>query len=467
VSTVLQRLGGALEREAPSWDIRPVPIGERRLSGLDQAVLWCSLSLGFLVLVTGTLLVPALGLRDALLAIVVGSVVGCLPLALVAVAGAREGVPGMVLFRPVLGLRGSYVPSVLNVVQLVGWTAVEYWAMGRVAEAVSERVFGFGAYPLWLVLAAVVCTLLALGGPVIVVRRWLERFGVYLVLGAAIWMTWGVLTSADVGALWRRPGAGGLPFWLAVDLVIAMPISWLPLVADYSRLARPGAGTFRGTYLGYLAGNVWFYALGGLLVLGAGASADVTGMGVAVAGLTAGVAVLVALLVVETDEAFADVYSAAVSSQNVVPRASQRTLILGVSGVAFVLAWFLSMDAYELFLFLIGSVFVPLFGVFAAHYFVVQRGRYDPASLFEQGGKYWFRGGVNPRALVPWTGGFALYHWCAPIGPDWWVEVVGSVFRGIGLPFPLLDSALGASLPSFVVAFAISLVVLRRRAAAP
>jgi putative hydroxymethylpyrimidine transporter CytX len=462
MGSVLERLGGILEREAPSWGVRPVPVGDRRLSGLDQAVLWGSLSLGFLVLVAGTLLVPALGLRDALLAIAVGSVVGCVPLGLVAVAGAREGAPGMVLFRPALGLRGSYVPSVLNVVQLVGWTAVEYWAMGHVAEAVSRRLFGFGAYPLWLSLAAVVCTLLALGGPVIVVRRWLERFGIYLVLAAAIWMTWGVFSSADVGRLWGRAGSGGLSFWLAVDLVIAMPISWLPLVADYSRLSRPGTRTFGGTYLGYLAGNVWFYGLGGLLVLGAGASADVTGVGVAVTELTAGIAVLVALLVVETDEAFADVYSAAISSQNIVPAASQRALILGVSVVAFVLAWFLSMDAYELFLFLIGSVFVPLFGVFAAHYFVLHRGRYEPGELFDRRGRYWFRGGVNPRALIPWALGFALYHWSAPVGPGWWVEAVGSTFRAVGLPFPLLDSALGASLPSFAVSFVVALLVLRR-----
>src|SRR5207253_4587330 len=120
LATVTRRLERVLHREAPSWGIRPVPAEYRRLRGLDFAVLWGDLSVGLLVLLTGALLVPALGFRSALLAIVVGSILGTIPLALVGLAGAREGVPGMVLFRPVLGLRGSYLPSVLNIVQLVG-----------------------------------------------------------------------------------------------------------------------------------------------------------------------------------------------------------------------------------------------------------------------------------------------------------------------------------------------------------
>lgn len=472
MATVLDRLERALEREAPAWGIDPVPPEHRRLSGLDLAVLWASLSLGFLVLVTGTLLVPALGLRDALLAIVAGSAVGCAPLALVAVAGKREGVPGMVLFRPLLGVRGSYLPTAMNVLQLVGWTAVEFWAMGQMANRMSVRLFGLDAYPLWLVLAALVCTALALGGPVLMVRRWLERFGIYVVLAAGAWITVGALGRADLGGLWSRPGQGGLPFWLAVDLVIAMPISWLPLVADYSRFARPDARAFAGTYWGYLLGNVWFYALGALLVLSAGAEPSVAGIAVAVAALTAGPLVLVALLAVETDEAFADVYSAAVSAQNVVPGADQRRLILLVAAVGLGLAWSLTMEAYQVFLFLIGSVFVPLFGVFAAHYFVLHRGRYGvgTSDALKDPGAAGGPAALRPLALLPWGVGFLLYHWSVPTGPAWWQEAVRTVFEGwFGLPFPLAGSALGASAPAFVAAFALGLLVLgpatRRRSA--
>src|SRR5712691_4630213 len=229
VTERLERALGALEREAPSWGIRPVPPGLRRFSGWDFGVLWGDLAIGLLVMLTGALLVPGLGLPRALLAIGVGSVIGCIPLALVGLAGAREGVPGMVLFRPVLGVRGSFLPSVLNIVQLVGWTGFEFWAMSLVANEMSARVFGFSSYWLWLVVVSVVCTALALGGPVLVVRQWLEKFGAWMVAGVSVWITYRVLAKASLASLWHRPGQGGLSFWLAVDLVVVMPVSWLPL----------------------------------------------------------------------------------------------------------------------------------------------------------------------------------------------------------------------------------------------
>src|SRR5919198_5327347 len=184
MATVNERLDRALEREAPTWGIRPVPEEHRRLGGLDFAVLWGDLAIGLLVILTGALLVPAMGLPAALLAIAVGSVVGCIPLALVGAAGAREGVPGMVLFRPVLGRRGSYFPTALNILTLVGWTGFELWAMSLVANQVVHL-----GYYAWLAIVAVVCTALALGGPIVVVRRWLERFGAWVIGGGGRWVT--------------------------------------------------------------------------------------------------------------------------------------------------------------------------------------------------------------------------------------------------------------------------------------
>src|SRR6266498_1621297 len=323
MSRLNERLERALEREAPSWGIRPVPADRRRLSGLDLAVLWGDLSVGLLVLLTGALLVPSLGFPTALLAIGVGSALGCIPLALVGLAGAREGLPGMVLFRPVLGIRGSYLPSVLNIAQLVGWTGFEFWAMSLVANRMVHLTYG-----VWLTIVAVVCTALALGGPILVIRRWLERFGAWVVGAVGLWITIRLVTTANLSNIWNASGKGGWPdhFWLAVDLVIAMPVSWLPLVADYNRFARRGVTGASGTYLGYAFGNAWFYALGALLVLGAGLPQFATpaDLATAISGLAGGAIVLLTLLVGETDEAFADIYSSAVSSQNLAPRVRQR-----------------------------------------------------------------------------------------------------------------------------------------------
>jgi NCS1 family nucleobase:cation symporter-1 len=466
MASVTERLEEVLEREAPVWGIRPVPPEHRRLSALDFGVLWGDLSIGLLVLLTGALLVPSLGLPKALLAIVVGSVAGSVPLALVGLAGAREGVPGMVLHRPVLGVRGSYLPSVLNIVQLIGWTGFEFWAMSSVADRMSLRLFHHSSYWAWLPVVVVLCTALALGGPILVVRRWLERFGAWVVAGVAAWITLRVLTTAHLGVIWHRPGSGGYPgsFWLAVDLVIAMPVSWLPLVADYNRFAKRGVSSAAGTFWGYALGNMWFYALGALLVLGAGLS-DTTpaGLGTAIATLAGGWVVLLALLVGETDEAFADIYSAAVSSQNLESRIPQRGAVVVVSAAGAALAVWLglrpavALGNYESFLFLLGSVFVPLFGVFVADYFVLGRRGLVEATLDRGGGTI---GRVNWRAMAAWVAGFLVYQWSVPTGPAGWQSAMQTLFaRLFHLPFPLAGSAAGASIPSFAAALALYLAL--------
>jgi NCS1 family nucleobase:cation symporter-1 len=464
MASVTRRLEDVIEREAPAWGIRPVRPALRTLSGVDLGVLWGDLSIGLLVMVSGALLVPALGLRQALLAIGIGSLIGTVPLALVGLAGAREGVPGMVLFRPVLGLRGSYLPSAINLVQLVGWTAFEFWAMGRVANAVARDAIGVDAPFLWLVAVAIVCTALALGGPILIVRRWLERFGIWVVAAVAVWITLRLLTAGDLGALWSRPGVGGLPFWAAVDLVIAMPVSWLPLVADFNRFARGERGSAAGTFWSYAAGNAWFYTLGALLVLTAGAAPDVLDIGTTIAATVGGGVVLLALLVGESDQAMANIYSSAMSLQNVRPNLPQRPLILvlGATGLAIAAVLSDAAGAFEVFLFLIGSVFVPLFGVFAADYFVLSRGRYGEHAMFDH-----VDGTIRWRALTPWAAGFVVYQWCVPTGPAWWIDGLERVVHGaLHLPFPLIGgSPFGASVPSFLVAFATTLLVLRRRAA--
>ncbi len=203
-------------------------------------------------------------------------------------------------------------------------------------------------------------------------------------------------------------------------------------------------------------GNAWFFTLGAMLVLVAGASPDAEGIGASIVSLAGGTLLLVVLLVGETDEAFANIYSSAVSLQNIFPRASQRSCVVGVGAAGFVLAATLSMDAYQYFLLLIGSVFVPLFGVFAADYFVLGNSRFDESELFEAGGRFWFRGGVRWSAIMPWLLGFVVYQWSVPTGPDWWTSTVREAAANLHLPFPLFGSALGASLPSFLVAFGLA-----------
>ncbi|MFP5351663.1 MAG: purine-cytosine permease family protein [Actinomycetota bacterium] len=442
--------------------VQPVPPGERHLSALDLGVLWGDLGVGLLVLVTGALLVPGLGFGMALVAIVAGSIIGVGMLTLMAVAGAQHGLPSMVLLRPVLGIRGSWLPTALNIVQLVGWTAVELWAMSYVADLISQEVFGFSARGVWLAIAALLCGGLALWGPVGVTRVWMERFGVWVVGAITIAVTIAVASSGELEEAIRSSGEGGWPtFGPALDLVIAMPISWFPLIADYTRYGRGPRAAFFGTFWGYLAANVWLYSLGALLVLTADATADPAGIALGIltlaGGSIAGVAFLVGLLAGETDEAFADIYSGAVSVRNILPRIPQRLLVVVITAIAAVLAALFTMALYESFLFLIGSVFVPLLGLVAADHFVRRRSRVEVRSL-DGAGAYWFAGGVRWGAMIPWLAGFLVYHWINPSPLEWWLKLNQSVF---GEPLSVSVPWLCASVPAFATAFLLGLLLPR------
>jgi nucleobase:cation symporter-1, NCS1 family len=423
--------GGRVEKTERTWGITPVPERLRTLSGLDLGLLWGNLGISLLVLVAGTLL-AGLGLRDALLAILVGAVIGNALLGLAGLIGAQRRVPGMVLMRDPLGRHGSYVPTGLNVLQNLGWATFELIVIAAAANALAGEVFGFRERWLWVLVFAALTTALALLGPVSVVRRWIRRFAVWAVVASTGYLTWWALDGADVGGLWSASGEGGLTWWQGVDLTVAMSASWLPLAADYTRFARSGRGAFWGTGVGYLVPHAWLFALGALLLLSRGLD-DTTALLTAVAaGGVASAVALLALTVDETDEPFANVYSAAVSLQNLLPQVPQRLLIVLVAGAATIGALLVELGRYQSFLFLLGSFFVPLFGVLAAD-FLLGTARETA---------------IRWSGMGAWLAGFAFYQWIQPTGPAWWTDLLGEA-PGAG------EFTGGASLPSFALAFAL------------
>src|SRR3954447_15580033 len=155
-----------IAEKTPSWGIEPVPERLQVLGLLDTMLLWGNLSVSLLVIVLGAVLVPALSLRDALIAIVVGAVAGNLMLGLAGLIGADARVPGMVVLRAPLGRRGSYVPTALNVLQCLGWSVFELIVIATGASALSEQVLGFGGTAFWKLLFGGLALVLALLGPV-------------------------------------------------------------------------------------------------------------------------------------------------------------------------------------------------------------------------------------------------------------------------------------------------------------
>jgi purine-cytosine permease-like protein len=293
---------------------------------------------------------------------------------------------------------------------------------------------------------------LALLGPVGFVRRYVKKIGIWAVAASIVYLAVWIIQHGHVATLWHQGGHGG-SFWLGVDLVIALTVSWVPLVADYTRFSRGNGAAFVGAGLGYLLPTLFQFGFGAILVLShpsISGPADV--LTTVAAGGVGSVLALLALTVDETDEAFANIYSTAVSLQNLVPRASQRLLIVGVAVLATAISLGIDLTQYQQFLLLLGAFFVPLFGVLLADWLVAGR-HYDRDDIF--GGPEW-----RPGMIAAWIVGFCLYEWIAQTQSlGFWTRFLAHLDPPHG--------GIGASLPSFGVSFALAVAVtLPGRAAA-
>jgi nucleobase:cation symporter-1, NCS1 family len=431
-----------MARETPSWGVERVPKRLRVLGVFDTFLLWTSFGISILVLVSAAYL--GLSLKQALLATVVGGLIGNAMLGLAGMIGADARVPAMVLQRAPLGQRGSYLATGLNIVQCLGWAVFELLIIATAASALSDRAFGFQALWLWKIVFGVLATVMALLGPITFVRRFVRKLAIWAVAASIVYLAWWIPAHADLPRLWGASGSGG-SFFAGTDLIIAMSVSWVPLCADYTRFATGRRAGFWGVGLGYLLPTLFQFGFGAILVLSHPSiqgPADV--LTTVAAGGIASFLALLALTVDETDEAFANVYSAAISMQNLLPRAPQRSLIVTASVIATVGALAFDLTQYAQFLYLLGAFFVPLFGVLLADW--LRRGRhYRRADIFE-GPAY------RPGMIGAWLAGFIFYEWLArPQGLGFWTEFLGKMH-----PLPV---QIGASLPSFVLAFALAWLV--------
>lgn len=431
-----QTAGTASERSAKHAEVPPTlaePVPQP-LGLIDQLGLWGNLGVSLLgftgaifVLQPGGAGTAKLSLAAALTSIGLGTVLGTLAVAASGVPGAVTGSPAMVLLRGLLGARLSYVPTVLNILQCVGWGTFELVTISTAAHLLAPSV------PKWafVLLGGVVTTALTMRplGFVRVLRKYVTA-----VVGLVLAYLFAELLRHPLPAMSAGTWGG---FWPATDTTVAVAISFAPLAADYTRHARSARTAFAGTLVGYSFTQVACYVLGLVALLTVARSpGDIYGAFIAV---PLGAVAFSLLAIREIDQAFADVYSTAVSIQNLRPLADRRVLAAVIGAVSTALGLWFDIGDYQNFLLLIGSVFVPMFGVFVVDYFIVSRGRWD---LSPTSPARW-------AMLVPWALGFVVYQLINPGYLSWWVRLWGDVASGIGF-HPA--SWMSASICSFVVA---------------
>ena len=325
-----------------------------------------------------------------------------------AIPGTVTGSPAMVLLRGLFGARTSWLPTVLNIVQLVGWTTFELVTISTAMRQITDVL------PRWVYVVAggVLTTVLALRplGWIRVLRKYVTVAVVIALVYLAIQLLRNPLPSFD------GPWDG---FWIAVDSVIAVAVSWVPVAADYTRHSRSVRDTVVGTFVGYSVTQVACYGIGLIALVTVAQSEDGSNGAIfsAFMAIPVGTLAFAVLAIREIDQSFVDTYSAAVSVQNLRPRWDRRAIAVVLGALSTVLGLALDIGSYQNFLLLIGSVFVPLLGVFAVDWFVVSRRRWD---LSETSPVRW-------AMVVPWVLGFVAYQLINPGYVTWWANFWGDL----------------------------------------
>jgi len=379
----------------------------RTLGFRDQAAFWTNLGISLIGFQSAaTVLVfnnKDLSLAASITAIVVGTVIGSLMLGVAAVIGTRAGAPAMAILRGLFGTRLSYLPTVLNIVQCVGWGVYELTVIAMGADALYSGI------PHWVyvIAAGVLTTVMTIRplGAISVLRR-------YVAIAVGVAMLFFTVELIRRGV--PDPGHGNWNGFLpAIDAVIAVSISFVPLAADYTRHARSSSSSFWGAFSGYTVSQVWCYVVGLLALVQVGG--DPNKIFTTFMGITAGWVFFSVLVLREADQSFANVYSTAMSIHNLFPKVDRRYLTVGIGALVTLCALGVTnFTGYENFLGLIGAVFVPLSAVLAVDFFFGAGRREGGWDMSQDAPTRWL-------TLLPWAIGFAVYELISPAELTGWL----------------------------------------------
>ncbi len=353
---------------------------EKRTSVFENGLIWFGAAVSIAEILTGTYFAP-LGFSKGLLAILIGHVIGCVLLFLSGLIGGMARRSAMETVKMSFGQRGSLLFTLLNVLQLVGWTGIMIYD-GALA---ADGVWAAGRWVWCLVIGALIILWILIG---------VENLGKVntVAMGALFLMTIGLSFLIFGKGTLQMPGGDAMTFGAAVELSVAMPLSWLPLISDYTREAAKPVKATAVSAVTYGLVSCWMY------VIGMGASLFTGESDIAQILLKAGLGVVGLLIVVlsTVTTTFLDAYSAGISSESVSDKINGKTVALAAAIIGTVGAIFFPMDNITDFLYLIGSVFAPMIAVQIATFFILKMDNSQKA--------------FHAVNLVVWLIGFILYR---------------------------------------------------------
>jgi len=349
-------------------------------SVFENGLIWFGAAISIAEILTGTYF-ASLGFAKGLLAILIGHIIGCIMLFFAGLIGGKMRKSAMETVKMSFGSKGALLFAVLNIIQLVGWTAIMIFD-GALA---ANSILAIGNWIWCIVIGALIILWIMIG---------IRNLGkVNTAAMAALFVLTIILSFVVFGkSAGTNIGGEGMSFGAAVELSVAMPLSWLPLISDYTREAEKPVKATAVSAITYGIVSCWMYVIGMGATIFTGES-DIAQIMVR-SGL--GIAGLLIIVFSTVTTTFLDAYSAGVSSESLSAKISGKWAAAGVTVLGILGAVFLPLGDITAFLYFIGSVFAPMIAIQIADFFILKRNRADNAFSVEN--------------LVIWLAGFVIYR---------------------------------------------------------
>ena len=351
--------------------------------------LWFGAAVSTAEILTGGLIAP-LGFKMGIIVILLGHLLGTGILVLGGIIGTREKVPSMTSTNISFGVYSTYLFSILNILQLLGWTAIMIRVAANSVNLITQSLWSFNNVIVCILLIGILTMLWLYFG-----NKGMKKLNVTAVsLLFLLTLVLGTIIFKDKTLL-LKASTGSLSFGTALEFSIVMPLSWLPLIADYTRFAKSEKGGAYGSFIGYFLGSSWMFIIG----LGATIVSNNSDPSAIMLAVNLGVAALGIVVLSTVTTTFLDVYSAGVSFLNIMPKFSEKKVGVVMTIIGTLAAIILPIENYEGFLYAIGSVFAPLFAILITDYFIIKKNIKVKSNVL-----------VNWGAIIVWIIGIVLYY---------------------------------------------------------
>ncbi|WP_206812417.1 purine-cytosine permease family protein [Paradesulfitobacterium ferrireducens] len=405
-------------------NVRPMSMNNRSMNLFSTFSLWVGANVVVTTVFTGMLLVPDMTFFTALAVILLGSLLGTIPLVLTGNIGTRTGLPTMILTRGAFGTRGALLPSAVNTIILIGWSWIQAYMAGLSLDHAVKFLTGYSNINLFTIFTEIAVVLIIIYG-----HRGIEateRLIATSMLVLSVIVFGYMFYKFDLGNLitMEASKSPAITVMVGFDIVVATAFSWMSSVSDFNRNCKSEKVSIIGTYFGYITATLVAMGLGatvsGFSILGNMTQTYDPTMLIGQANPALGfIAAIVIFFSVLSTNVMA-LYSATMSYLAMFPKHSFwiPALVMGIISTIGALLKDWLLEHFQNFLLMVGTLFIPVAAILIVDYYLLKRRNYDAAEIVSgENMTYWYTGGVNYLAYVAYIVGAGFAYFFSYIHP--------------------------------------------------